>query len=377
MKAAGRAFAAACALALAGCSYFGIFEDSAKKPMPLAEIRASANPKVVWSASVGKGGDYRFLPRVDGNRVFAVSVDGTISLLDAENGRVLARIDSKRKISSSAGGQGDFVAVGTVKGEVVAFDTAGTEKWVAKVGGEVLAPVAVAGQWVIARTAAGRIFALALASGKRLWVYQRPSPALLLRSNTGVIATANSVVAGYPGGKLIALDLDDGKLTWEVTVSAPRGSTELERVADVSGLPVIDGQRICAAAYQGKVACYEILSGNSLWSRDISTAAGLAIDDKGVYLTDDQDNVQALDRESGASRWKQDKLLRRGVTGPVVVDGKVLVGDALGFLHVLSRDDGAFIGRLSVGDGAIRSLVPALSGVLVQTSGGTVALVRF
>jgi outer membrane protein assembly factor BamB len=148
-------------------------------------------------------------------------------------------------------------------------------------------------------------------------------------------------------------------------------------VADVAGLPVIDGTRICAAAFQGKVACFEILGGNTVWSRDISTATGLAIDDKSLYLADDQDQVHALDRDSGASRWKQDKLLRRGLTAPVAVGGKVIVGDSLGYLHVLSRDDGAFIGRLSVGDGAIRTLVPALSGALVQTSGGTVALVRF
>jgi len=111
---------------------------------------------------------------------------------------------------------------------VAAFDTAGKEKWVANVGGEVLAPVTVAGQSAIARTADGRIYALALADGKRQWVYQRPTPALLLRANSGVLAAANSVVAGYPGGKLIALDLDDGKLTWEVTVSsraAPRSSS--------------------------------------------------------------------------------------------------------------------------------------------------------
>ena len=377
MKAAGRALSAAGAILLAGCSYIPFMEDSAKKPMPLAEISATANPRVVWSASVGKGGDYRFVPQADGNRVFAAAADGTISILDAENGRVLQRIDSKRKASSGAGGQGDFVAVGTVKGEVVAFDTAGKEKWVANVGGEVLAPVTVAGQSAIARTADGRIYALALADGKRQWVYQRPTPALLLRANSGVLAAANSVVAGYPGGKLIALDLDDGKLTWEVTVSSPRGTTELERVADVAGLPVIDGTRICAAAFQGKVACFEIIGGNTVWSRDISTATGLAIDDKSLYLSDDQDQVHALDRDSGASRWKQDKLLRRGLTVPVAVGGKVIVGDSLGYLHVLSRDDGAFIGRLSVGDGAIRTLVPALSGALVQTSGGTVALVRF
>ncbi|HQY48659.1 MAG TPA: PQQ-binding-like beta-propeller repeat protein, partial [Usitatibacteraceae bacterium] len=96
-----------------------------------------------------------------------------------------------------------------------------------------------------------------------------------------------------------------------------------------------------------------------------------------AYVTDDQDNVHALDRDTGASRWKQDKLLRRRVTAPVVVDGKVVVGDSLGWLHVLAKDDGAFLGRIGVDGGAVHALVPTGNALLVQTAGGTVSLVRF
>lgn len=377
MRAAGRAALAACALALGGCSYFSWFKSADEKPMPLAEIRATVTPRVAWSASVGRAGGYKFFPRMEAGRVFTAAADGTVTVLDAESGRQAARFDAGRKLSSGAGGQGETIIVGTIKGEVAAFDLAGKSLWVASVGGEVLAPVVVAGSAAVVRTADGRIFALGLADGKRRWVYQRPTPALLLRAETAVLATPTNVVAGYPGGKLIALDLDDGKLTWEVTVSLPRGSTELERVADVSGLPVIDGGRICAGAFQGKIACFDIAGGNTLWTRDLSTATGLAVDDKSAYVTDDQDNVHALDRDTGASRWKQDKLLRRRVTAPVVVDGKVVVGDSLGWLHVLSKDDGAFLGRISVDGGAVNALVPTGSALLVQTAGGTVSLVRF
>jgi outer membrane protein assembly factor BamB len=377
MKTAGRAVAVACALALGGCSYFGWFVDEGKKPMPLAEIRATVTPRVAWSASVGKSGNYKFSPKVDGNRVFAAAEDGTITVLDAADGRVVNRIDAKRKLSSGAGGEGDLVIAGTVKGDVVALDLAGKEKWVANVGGEVLAPVVLAGKQVVVRTSDGRVYALNLADGKRQWVYQRPTPALLLRAETSVVATPNSVVAGYPGGKLIALDLDNGRLTWEVTVSLPRGSTELERVADVAGLPVIEEGRICAVAFQGKAACFDIQGGNTVWTRDISSATGLAIDKTNVYISDDQDNVHSLDRLSGSSRWKQDKLLRRKLTAPVVVDGKVVVGDSLGYLHVLSKDDGALIGRVAVDGGAVNAMVPANDGLLVQTAGGTLSFVRF
>jgi outer membrane protein assembly factor BamB len=268
------------------------------------------------------------------------------------------------------------VFVGTLKGDVAAFDLAGKPAWTANVGGEVIAPVAVTKSNAIVRTSDGRISGLSTVDGKRLWVFQRPTPPLLLRSEAGVLAMAGDVVAGFPNGKLVALDGDDGKLIWEATVSLPRGATELERIADISGLPVVDGGNVCAAAFQGKVACYEIQSRNLIWSRDVSTALNLALDEKSLYLVDELGAVHALDKRAGASLWKQDKLLYRRVTAPVVSGGTVVVGDGFGFLHFLSPENGELIGRLATDGSAIASLVPTANGLVVQTANGTVSLVR-
>jgi outer membrane protein assembly factor BamB len=180
------------------------------------------------------------------------------------------------------------------------------------------------------------------------------------------------VVAGYPGGKLIALDLADGKLTWEATLALPRGATELERISDVGGVPLIEGGRICAAAYQGKIACFEIASSNLIWSRDISSAHSIAGDSRYFYAADVDGMVVALDRNSGANIWKQDKLARRKLTSPVVVDGNVVVGDVEGFLHFISPEDGSMIGRFATDGTPINAIVPAASGkaIFVQTAGG-------
>jgi outer membrane protein assembly factor BamB len=192
-----------------------------------------------------------------------------------------------------------------------------------------------------------------------------------------VLTQGGDVVAGYPNGKLIALDLDDGKLTWEVTVSAPRGATELERIADVAGLPIVDGNAICAAAFQGKVACFDIQSRNATWTRDVSSSRTLARDAKYLYLVDDNGAVHALDKNTGTSVWKQDKLLYRRISAPVVHNGRVVVGDGLGFVHVLSADDGELIGRHATDGSEIIAIVPATHGVVVQTANGTVSLVKF
>lgn len=386
MSKAHLALVVACA-ALGGCALptwnwnplvaIGFMSEPANKPTPLGPISAIIQPKPAWVAAVGKSGSYSFRPDVDGGRIYAAAEDGTITVLDEASGKVAAKTETKKKLSGGVEVAEGKVIVGTAKGEVVALDTNGKQAWTTSVAGEVIAPAAVAGKTVVVRTADGRIFGLAAEDGKRRWVFQRPTPALLLRSEAGVLAVGRDVVAGYPNGKLIALDLEDGKLTWEVNVSLPRGSTELERIADVAGLPVIDGGNVCAAAYQGKVACFDIQSRNLLWARDVSSAHALVRDARYLYLVDETGAVHALDKASGASVWKQDKLKYRRVTSPVIYEGKVVVGDGFGFVHVISPDDGAIVGRLATDGSRIQSLVTADKGLLVQTEKGSVSLVRF
>lgn len=375
--------AALAATALAGCvtmnplEALGITSGPAHKPTPLAPITATVTPRAIWTIPVGKSGGFSFQPDSEGGRVYAAASDGNITVVEEESGKVFLKSDTKKRLSGGVVVGDNKILVGTLKGEVVALDITGKQAWVTSVAGEVIAPPSISRKVAVVRTADGRIFGLSAEDGKRLWVFQRPSPALLLRSSAGVLAIGGDVLAGYPNGKLIALDIDDGKLTWEVTVTQPRGTTELERIADVAGLPVIDGGTVCAGAYQGKVACFEIQTRNLLWARDVSTARALARDARYIYVVDDTSAVHALDKSTGASVWKQDKLAWRKLTAPMVVDGRVVVGDSLGFVHVLSPDDGALIGRLATDGSAIHSMVPAAGGIALQTEKGNLSLVRF
>jgi outer membrane protein assembly factor BamB len=311
-----------------------------------------------------------------GGRIYTASGDGTISVLDEDSGKVVSHIDTKKRVSGGVEVGDGLIVVGTIKGEVLAYDLNGKELWVQSLGGEVIAPAAISNKVVVVRTSDGRIYGLSADDGKRRWVFQRAAPALLLRSESGVLAIGRDVVAGYPNGKLIALDIDDGKLTWEVSVSLPRGATELERIADVAGLPVVDGPNVCAGAFQGKVACFEIASRNMAWSRDLSTSRSIAADKKSLYVVDDSSAVHALDRSQGASVWKQDKLLYRKLTSPVLLDNRLFVGDYEGDLSVLSPENGEIIGRLATDGTPIEWIVPIAGALLVQTAGGSVVMVR-
>jgi outer membrane protein assembly factor BamB len=374
---------AALVTALGGCTTWnplvamGIQSVPAHAPTPLGPISATVTPKAAWIAQVGKAGAYRFRPDTEGGRIHAASAEGIVVAVEEDSGKQFTRVDVKKKLAGGITVAESKSFVGTTEGEVIALDIAGKPVWTASVAGEVIAPVAIARKVVVVRTADGRIFGLSIDDGRRLWVYQRPTPSLLLRSEAGVLALGNDVLAGYPNGKLIALDANDGKLTWEVTVTQPRGATDLERIADVAGLPIVDGDKVCAAAFQGKVACFEIQSRNTIWSRDLSSALSLARDARHVYVVDDTGAVHALDKQTGASVWKQEKLQYRKLTSPTVIDGRVVVGDGYGFLHVLAPEDGSIIGRLTTDNSAILTVVPAAGGAVLQTAKGSLALVRF
>lgn len=349
--------------------------DPKAKPTELAAIQASADLKASWQTSIGAAGEYVFTPAVVGASVFVAGRDGSLARI--EGGRQLWRVAAGQVISGGVGSDGKVVAVGTPKGEVLTYDAEnGRELWKARVSSEVLAAPSVEGDLVVVRSGDSRIFAFDAADGKRRWVYQRSTPALSLRSSVGVLMAGKFTLAGFPGGKLVAIANNNGAAVWEVTVALPKGATELERVADVTSLPAVSGSTICAAAFQGRVACFESTSGNTLWSRDVSSSVGLDIDERNLYVTDEKGAVLAFDRTSGASVWKQDKLALRGVSRPLAVGGYVTVADYQGYVHVLRREDGAFAARLATDGSAVRAdLQHAGTGLLVQTvKGGLHAL---
>ncbi len=363
------------ALLLGACSTvekLNPFSSSAPKikPAELVAIQSTAELKSLWQASVGGAGEFTFSPAVVGSSVYAAARDGTVARFDG--GRQVWRISAGQIISGGVGSDGKLVVVGTPKGEVLAFDAGtGREIWKARVSSEVLAAPAVADGLAVVRSGDSRIFGFDVVDGKRRWVYQRSTPTLSLRSNVGVVPAGKVTLAGFPGGKLVAIANNNGAAVWEVTVALPKGATELERVADVTSSPVVSGSSVCAAAFQGRVACFDATSGNTLWSRDMSSSAGLDLDSRYVYIADDKGAVHALDRNSGASVWKQDKLANRGLSRPLALGLHVAVADYQGVVHLLRREDGAFAARATTDGSAVRA-EPVLfgAGLLVQTANG-------
>ncbi len=368
---------------IAGCSvpsvpvgdyvdrWFG--SGPALKPAALVALKPTATAKILWQGSTGTAEKYVFTPAVAANSVYAAGAAGQIVRFDAGSGKVLARIETKHRLSGGVGSDGRLILAGTARGEVLAFDQDGKSLWKSQLTSEVLSAPQTDLGVVVVRSGDGRIFGLDAATGARRWVYQRTLPPLTVRTHAGVVLYRDAVFAGFAGGRLVALALNNGNVGWEATVALPKGATEIERVADISSLPVIDGRQSCAVAFQGRVACFDLTRGTPSWARDISSVAGMAIDDRNVYVADDKGAVVAFEKNTGASQWKQDKLSGRRISGPAAVGQYVAVGDYQGYVHFLSRDDGAFAARIATDGSAIIAQPIALKdGVLVQTRDGGV-----
>jgi outer membrane protein assembly factor BamB len=343
-----------------------------QKPAELVAIRSAVSPKILWQGSVGGADRSAFFPAAAGNVVYATGAPGQITAFDTASGRQATRIETGQRLSGGVGAGDGLVLVGTPKGELLAFERDGKPRWKAQLSGEVLAPPRVAGDVVVVRAGDGRIFGLNTTDGKRKWLYQRATPALSVRTYAGVVIHRGAAFAGFPGGRLVAISLANGSVIWESVVALPRGTTELERVADITSPPLVDDRQACAVAYQGRVACFDTLAGTSIWARDMSSVAGMASDGRNFYITDDKNAVAALDKANGASIWKQDKLSGRGVSGPLAFSRYVVVGDFEGYVHFLLREDGSFAARIATDGSAI--IVPPvaldLSSFVVQTRNG-------
>jgi outer membrane protein assembly factor BamB len=230
--------------------------------------------------------------------------------------------------------------------------------WKAKVSSEILSVPRYFDGMVIVRAGDNHIFGLDATDGSRKWVYERTTPALTLRSSVGIVVDGGAVYAGFAGGKLVALRADNGKLLWEATVAQPKGVTEIERIADITSLPVVDGPVVYAVAYQGRIAAVDRRNGQMVWNRDISSYSGLSVEDTKIFVSHILGAVYSLDYETGRTFWRQGALSNRRLTTPLPMGNVIAVGDLEGYVHFLTRDEGKFAARIKLDSNAVMSLIP-------------------
>ncbi len=353
---------------LAGCSWFDNKDEEVIEPAKLERFSAERTLKPLWSIKVGAGADdkaIRLEPGLSGSRVFAASAGGQVIAVDRSTGRKIWQQDIRALYTRSeanhafakdvdviTGGVGageGLVLVGSAAGEVVALNESdGSLAWRGAVSSEVLAPPQILDDLVVAQSIDGQVIGFDALSGERRWSFSTNVPALTLRGTSTPILSADVLVAAFSNGRVALIDPERGVAAIDQRIATAKGRSDLERLVDIDGKMVFQNGRLYAVSYQGTLVGIDLSAGRPLWSQDASSVVGLGSGFGNVYLAEANDELSALDMDSGRVQWETDALLHRDITVPAAISSFIAVGDFEGYVHVLAQSDGRFVARRKV-----------------------------
>jgi outer membrane protein assembly factor BamB len=367
------------ALSLAGCAPSK--EKKAEMPVTLVPLVNRIAVRRLWQTQIN--GE---VPRlrlgldvaVSGQRAFVASYKGEVQAFDVASGQRLWRRALRAPLSGGPGVGAGLLVIGTLKGEVIALsDQDGSPRWRVHVNAEILAAPAVDADMVAVRTVDGRLHALSAADGSERWVVDQQVPRLSLRGNSPPTLAGDLAVCGFDNGRVVAVIRANGTTAWEAAAAQQHGSSELQRLADVDARVVSDGEDLFAVGYQGHVVRMTRETGEVIWTRDLSSYRGLAVDADGVYVSTADGDVVRLDRRSGAEQWRQKGLERRQISAPTLYAGRLVVGDLDGVVHWLDPATGNFLAREMLGHKRRISNAPVVAGAQLLVFSESGKLVAF
>jgi outer membrane protein assembly factor BamB len=358
---------------LSGCN--GFFDkDNTPPPRPLTHYPFEINPRFLWSVNTGSGSGGEYLktsPAIGATDIVTASMNGVITSVNKFNGRINWRTDTRMLISAGPGIGDQLVVAASHRGDIVALsERNGRILWRTVIPGEILANPAIDRGIIIIKAIDGNLRALSTADGHEVWSFRQVEPNLILRGSSRPLIRDNNVIAGFANGNLSKLNLHDGQLLWQQAVAIPEGAFAIQRMIDIDADPTLFDHHLYAATYQGKIASLDWISGKILWNYDISSYTGMIADENTVYISDAKSFIWAFGADNGLVNWRQTALEARIVSGPASMGNYIVVGDAQGYLHWLSKQDGHLAGRIKLNSAIYASPVAENNVLYALTNKG-------
>ena len=366
-------------ITLTGCSSFGWlkFWDSDEEeegPTELYSISDNRELEREWSISNGNDVSYgRLIPAVYDGQVFYINSLGYISAVDLVSGKLNWSKNTQDIVSTGLDVNFKTISYGTLDGSLVALDYEnGNEIWRSATSSESLSPPANSGSHIIIQTIDGRVTGYDLKTGKRDWFHQTVLPSLTLRGTSSPFIEQGFVFTGFASGKVAMIYPDSGAIRLELPVALNEGKSELERIIDIDGRSIVVDNTLIAASYQGNITAINLRDGRPTWQEEISTVKDLTANGNRVIAVESNDIVKAFGTATGAIIWEQDDLKLRKLTSPASISNLVVVGDLEGYVHLLNAQSGNFEGREKVSRNAITEIISQGNYLLIADSAGRV-----
>jgi len=348
--------------------------SSKPKPASLESLKPTMTINTVWSQRVGSVDGQIALAVAQGS-VTTASTDGDVVSFDIASGRERWRARAKADLAAAVGSDGRYAAVVTQDNELLTFDQ-GKLLWRERQPGRVITAPLVASERVFVQAVDRGVRAYDAVDGRWLWQYQRPGGEPLALSTPGVISAFRDTLLVGQGARLVGLDPLKGSVRFDLNIGTPRGTNEVERLADLVGPLARVDDEVCTRAFQLSVACLELNRGSVRWTRPQAGTRAVGADERVVVGADGADRLSAWKTENGDLLWRVDRFTYRSLSAPALWNHRVAVADKDGYLHLLATDDGRTLARIELDGPLVAAPVVADQFLLVVTKKGTLYALR-
>ncbi|ENX36798.1 outer membrane assembly lipoprotein YfgL [Acinetobacter colistiniresistens] len=359
---------------LVGCSSNKVKEA---KPNPLPKIVQEQSLNLVFSQSVSSTNaaeSLRLQLDTDNGVIFAIDPDGQISAYKGKERLWKSKITKQELTAGVEAGEG-IVVSGNRKGQLFALDQAtGEQKWTAKLSGAILSPSLIQSGRVITIANDGTVFAHDAVTGQQVWAYKLPNVQFSLRGQPAPVRLdERTVLIGSANAYIYALDIISGVPRFQRRVAISEGRSDIQRLVDVVGDPVVAGQYLVTTSFQGQVTVTDLATQRVVWSEDASSTNSAEVADDKVFVATTDGKLNAYSLATGELVWQNEELLNRKLSNPVMLGQNLVVGDLDGVLHLINPASGKLIGRAKT-SGEVRSLRVIDNQLYVATRKGALSI---
>ena len=367
------AIAVASALLL-GCSSNKVKEA---KPNPLPKIQQQQGLNLVFSQSVSSTNAaeaLRLQLDTDNGVIFAIDPDGQVSAYKGKERLWKSKI-TKQELTAGVEAAEGIVVVGNRKGQLFALDQAtGSQKWSAKLSGAILSPSLIQSGRVITIANDGTVFAHDAVTGQQVWAYKLPSVQFSLRGQPAPVRLDDrTILVASANAYVYALDVISGVPRFQRRVAISEGRSDIQRLIDIVGDPVVAGQYLVTTSFQGQVTVTDLATQRVVWSEDASSTNRPEVSGDKVFVSTVDGKLNAYSLSTGQLAWQNEELLNRQLSNPVMLGQSLVVGDMDGVIHLLDPASGKLVGRAKT-SGEVQSLRVIDNQLYVATRKGALSI---
>lgn len=367
------AIAVASALLL-GCSSNKVKEA---KPNPLPKIQQQQGLNLVFSQSVSSTNAaeaLRLQLDTDNGVIFAIDPDGQVSAYKGKEQLWKSKI-TKQELTAGVEAAEGIVVVGNRKGQLFALDQAtGSQKWSAKLSGAILSPSLIQSGRVITIANDGTVFAHDAVTGQQVWAYKLPNVQFSLRGQPAPVRLDDrTILVASANAYVYALDVISGVPRFQRRVAISEGRSDIQRLIDIVGDPVVAGQYLVTTSFQGQVTVTDLATQRVVWSEDASSTNRPEVSGDKVFVSTVDGKLNAYSLSTGQLAWQNEELLNRQLSNPVMLGQSLVVGDMDGVIHLLDPASGKLVGRAKT-SGEVQSLRVIDNQLYVATRKGALSI---